>query len=123
MKHFSRFMALFCALLMLMSSTTAYADWGFGGSSSYTKSADDYTAALQLLQRGDYGNAARAFEALGNFEDATMLTMYCYAMNAGESGLYSIAATNLDTLSGFRDSALQARYYVARGYEAAEMYE
>ena len=121
MKHFSRLTALVCALLMLMSSVTAYADWGFG--SSYEDSAKDYTAALQLLQRGDYGEAARAFEALGNFEDATMLTMYCYAMNAGESGLYSIAATNLDTLSGFRDSALQARYYVARGYEAAEMYE
>ena len=84
---------------------------------------DKYTAALNLLQSGDYSAASDAFSNLGNYEDSSKYSMYCQAISMGELGMFSLAISNLNTLGNFRDSELQAKYYTALSVEQLEHYE
>ena len=110
-----RLTALVMALVMLFSSTA------FAGKNDDL--AEQYDAAVQLLQQGHYALAADAFSALGYYQDASQMAMYCYAITAGESGFYGLAVNNLSSLGAFKDSALLAAYYAALSYEAAMEYE
>ena len=84
---------------------------------------DRYNNAVALMADGRYGEAADAFDALGVYEDASMMAMYCRGMNMGAMGMYSIAADTMKHLGEYRDAPLFYTYYTALGYEAAELYE
>ena len=109
-----RLIALALAMMMIVSSALA---WG------EKSGAELYGEAETLLKQGKYDEAAEAFSALGNYQDASQLAMYCAAMASGEAGEYAMAVNNLLSLGAFRDAALLARYYAALSYEAAEEFE
>ena len=109
-----RLIALALAMMMIASSALA---WG------EKSGAELYGEAETLLKQGKYDEAAEAFSALGNYQDASQLAMYCAAMASGEAGEYAMAVNNLLSLGAFRDAALLARYYAALSYEAAEEFE
>ena len=79
----------------------------------------EYTAAENLLDRGQYADAAAAFEKLGSFEDASLLLMYSRAAIAGENGDYTAAHAAFSALGDFRDASVMLRYYEGRETEAA----
>lgn len=64
-----------------------------------------YEKAFELLYDEKYAEAANAFSELRNYRDSRLYAMYCSAIDAGESGLYSVAVTNLSGLNGFLDSS------------------
>lgn len=59
--------------------------------------ADRYAEAKHLLSAGDYETAEAAFAALGNYEEATLYTMYVRGIILAEQGEYAqgIAAFRL----------------------------
>ena len=79
----------------------------------------EYTAAENLLDRGQYADAAAAFEKLGSFEDASLLLMYSRAAIAAENGDYPAAHAAFSALGDFRDASVMLRYYEGRETEAA----
>ncbi len=85
--------------------------------------ADAYENAIGLLRENKYAEAGKAFSALGGYSDAPRYSMYCSAIAAGESGLYSIAVDNLKSLDGFMDSTILATYYAGLSWESIADYE
>ena len=112
--YWKRLTAMLLALLLTAAPALA---WG------QKSGAELYSEAENLLAQQNYAEAAEVFSALGNYQDASRLAMYCAAIARGERGSYSLAVSNLQALGDFRDSALLARYYAALSYEAAEQYE
>lgn len=108
-----RIIALMLALVML---TAAAYGWG-------DNPGDSYKAALELMAQSKYSEAAEAFYALGGYENAPQLAMYCAAIAAAEEGNYPVAISNLDSLGSFKDSGLLITYYTARYYEDNLDYE
>ncbi len=97
--------------------------YSFAAAAMAESSAQKYEKAMELLKENKYTEAGIAFSALGTYADSPRYTMYCNAIAAGEAGFYSIAVENLNSLSGFLDSNLQAVYYTGLSWEAAEDYE
>jgi hypothetical protein len=77
-----------------------------------------YEAANRLLAKGKYEKAAEAFEALGSYQDSSLMTIYAKAAAAGENGEYEVCLRAFDTLDDFKDSPMMSVYYAARRSEA-----
>ena len=82
-----------------------------------------YEQGQVLMAEGKYAEAASVFSQLGGYEDASRLSAYCQAVDAGENGQYELAIVGLSSLAGFRDSTQLVTYYKARLRENAELYE
>lgn len=106
-----RFMCILTAMLLLAGPAIA------------ASPAAEYDDACELLMRGKFAEAAQAFNALGFYGDASLMALYCAALDAGSSGNYATAALNFEALGSFRDASLYARYYTALWYESGEKYE
>jgi len=72
--------------------------------------------AQALMAEGKYAEAAERFEALGSYEESSMLTMYCKAAAAGERGDYDTAFSGFRGLGEYKDSRMMLDYYNARSY-------
>lgn len=84
-----------------------------------------YKNAQSLMSKGQYAQAAAKFDELGSYEDATKLSMYCKAANAGENGEYDTAFSTFELLGDYKESTLMISYYKARqleSYESAEQW-
>lgn len=88
------------------------------GCVSQTENEKSYIAAQELLAKGEYAQAADAFQKLGAYEDAAKLTQYCKAIAAGETEAYADAIATLTALGDFMDASMQAVYYSARQKES-----
>ena len=106
----------FVLCLVMLSASAAALAWG-------ESNADLYEKAMGLLKERDYAKASDAFAALGGYSDSARYTMYCNAIVAGDSGLFSVAVDNLKSLDGFLDSSLLATYYAGLSWESVEEYE
>ncbi len=84
---------------------------------------DLYREANRLMSDSAYEDAAAKFTELGQYEDASLLAMYCRALNAAENGRYGSAVSGFSALGDFRDCSILSIYYAALSYEAAEEYE
>ena len=80
--------------------------------------ADRYIYAQELLGAGQYANAAAAFDAVGDYEDAAKLAMYAKAAALGESGQYDAAIDAFNSFGDYKSSADMAVYYGARREQA-----
>ena len=76
-----------------------------------------YKSAQNLLSKGKYEEAAKKFESLGGYEDATTLTLYCKALALAESGDYKNGIAGLESLGNYKDCAMRIVYYIGRYYE------
>ena len=76
-----------------------------------------YKSAPNLLSKGKYEEAAKKFESLGGYEDATTLTLYCKAVALAESGDYKNGIAGLKNLGDYKDCAMRITYYTGRYYE------
>ena len=76
-----------------------------------------YKSAQNLLSKGKYEEAAKKFESLGSYEDATTLTLYCKALALAESGDYKNGIAGLESLGDYKDCAMRITYYIGRYYE------
>ena len=76
-----------------------------------------YKSAQNLLSQGKYEEAAKKFESLGGYEDATTLTLYCKAVALAESGDYKNGIAGLKNLGDYKDCAMRITYYNGRYYE------
>lgn len=94
-------------LLALMLPLTALADV-----------TDDYLAAQRLLAESRFAEAAEAFGALGSYEEASLLAMYCRACALCESGDYDTGIAVLTSMGDYKDCAWRTTYYQARALEA-----
>ena len=116
-------MGIFCAGTVLLSSLACVSAEEFSETVVSSDVAQEYEAARALLKEEQYGKAAEAFDGLGNYAEAPRYAMYCRALEAAESGLYSTAVTNLENLTGFLDSSVLCTYYTGRALEEREEYE
>ena len=94
---------------------------GFAGYS--VRNLYRYESAVSLLRESKYADASKAFEALGEYRDASSYLIYARAAQAGEDGAFQTAVQNLKALNGFGDSSLLAIYYEARAFEEEALYE
>lgn len=102
------FYRLACVLLALaMLPAGAMAD-----------AAEEYEYAQNLLAKSRWEEAAAAFAALGGYEDAATLTVYCRAIAAAECGEYDLAQQGFAMLGDFRDCAFRSAYYTVRRLES-----
>lgn len=76
-----------------------------------------YKSAQNLLSKGKYEEAAKKFESLGGYEDATTLTLYCKAVTLAEGGDYKNGIAGLKNLGDYKDCAMRITYYTGRHYE------
>lgn len=76
-----------------------------------------YKSAQNLLSKGKYEEAAKKFESLGSYGDATTLTLYCKALALAESGDYEDGIAGLESLGDYKDCAMRITYYIGRYYE------
>ena len=81
-----------------------------------------YEKAQSLLTQDKYVEAAEAFDALGSYEDASMLATYCRTVAAGENGDYDAACDGFIRLGDYKDSKMMRFYYSARKLEAEGLY-
>ncbi|MCI5956639.1 MAG: WG repeat-containing protein [Clostridiales bacterium] len=95
-------MALFLTLLLLTAC---------GGPEA------DYKSAQSLLAKGEYSEAAEKFEALGSYEDATMLAVYCKACALCENGDFENGIAALQSLGEYKDCKMRISYYTARSWD------
>ena len=84
--------------------------------------ADRYIYAQELLGAGQYAEAAAAFDAVGDYEDAAKLAMYAKAAALGESGQYDAAIDAFNSFGDYKSSADMAVYYRARKEQAKGNY-
>ncbi|MBP3656569.1 MAG: WG repeat-containing protein [Clostridia bacterium] len=73
-----------------------------------------YREAQKLMVDGSYAEAADAFAALGGYEEASRLSVYCRAHVLAGEGNYALAAASMAALGDFRDAPMQAQYYLAQ---------
>lgn len=78
----------------------------------------DYARAQELLAKSQWEEAAAAFAALGGYEDAATLTVYCRAIAAAEREEYDLAQQGFAMLGDFRDCAFRNAYYAVRRLES-----
>ena len=71
--------------------------------------AADYDEAQRLLAQGQYARAAKLFESLHGYADASLLSAYCQTVDAAERGEYALAFTSLNSLGDYKDCAFFAR--------------
>ena len=74
--------------------------------------ADFYAAAQQLLENGMYDGAARAFAALGSYQDSAEMVSECSyrkAESLASAGSYADAIALYEQLGDYRDSAALAK--------------
>ncbi|MBE5790168.1 MAG: hypothetical protein E7325_11095 [Clostridiales bacterium] len=77
-----------------------------------------YEKAQSLMAKGEYTEAAEAFDGLGSYEDSSKLSMYCKAAAAGENGDYDVAFSTFELLGDYKESKFMITYYKARQNEA-----
>lgn len=85
-----------------------------------TASADaprDYAYAQELLAQSRYQEAAACFDALGGYEDASRLSVYCLTHIAAQNGEFGVAAASFESLGDYKDCLLLSKYYSARQAE------
>ena len=80
--------------------------------------ADRYIYAQELLGAGQYADAAAAFDAVGDYEDAAKLAKYAKAAALGENGQYDAAIDAFNSFGDYKSSADMAVYYGARREQA-----
>ncbi len=107
---------MFLIIVALCLLTTSAFAWG-------ASKSDIYNDACNLLSDGSYAEAASKFAELGEYEDASLLSMYCSSLDSAKNGQYSLALSGFQALGDFRDSKMQAIYYAAIAYENLEKYE
>ena len=104
---------------------------GIGVGTKMMKSANDYKAAQALMDAGEYGKAAEAFEALGDYEDSVQKTegarqlkvkqeAYQEAQSLLDAGEYIKAAETFEALGDYADSVQKAEGAKLKAYEAAQ---
>ena len=103
-------------VLCLLTTGASALSWGMSKS-------DQYNDACDLLSDGSYAEAAEKFAELGEYQDASLLSMYCSSLDSAKNGLFSLALSGFQALGDFRDSKMQALYYAAIAYEYLEQYE
>ena len=87
--------------------------------------ADFYAAAQQLLENGMYDGAARAFAALGSYQDSAEMVSecsYCKAESLASAGSYADAIAIYQQLGAYRDSSLLATQAQADAHYDADEY-
>ena len=77
-----------------------------------------YKNAQSLLAKGEYTEAAKKYDELGSYAEASKLSMYCKAAAAGENGDYETAFSTFKLLEDYKDSKFMISYYQARQYES-----
>ena len=77
----------------------------------------NYKSAQNLLAQGKYSEAAEKFEALGSYEDATKLAIYCKACALCENGNFENGIAALQSLGEYKDCGIRIAYYTARNME------
>ena len=81
-----------------------------------------YKAAMKLLNKGKYAEAAEKFESLGGYEDAAQMALYAKAQDEAEKGNYETAVVTLSSMGSFKDAPQLVTYYTARQYEDSADY-
>lgn len=107
---------LLVAIVVLCLLTTSALAWG-------ASKSDLYNDACNLLSDGSYAEAAAEFAELGEYQDASLLNMYCSSLESAKNGQFALALSGFQALGDFRDSKMQALYYAAIAYENLEQYE
>lgn len=119
MKHNPKRIMLVCIAMILILLLCACGEQK--GDTQETKKeltvAEQYEAAQTLLAKSQFAEAAAAFEALGEYEEASKLSMYCKAAALGESGQYNEAIQAFESFGTYKSSTDMASYYQAREYE------
>ena len=108
-----RLIALLLVLPLLLG--TAFA-WG-------NKADKTYAKAKQKLTEQLYADAAELFDSVSDYEDASLLAMYCRAKDAAGQGQYAQAAGGMKALGDFLDAPQLANYYTALNYESNLQFE
>ena len=93
-----RLLALLLAALMMLTSCTS-------------RESSTYSQARELFGSGSYTEALDLFEGLGEYENSGKYAAYIRAWNAAQSGDYEAATEGFSALSGFLDSAEEAREF------------
>ena len=82
-----------------------------------SSSESTYKSAQDLLSQGKYAEAAKKFESLGSYEDASTLAIYCKACALCESGDYEVGISALEKLGDYKDCPMRITYYTARSWD------
>ena len=72
-----------------------------------------YYNATKQMEIGNYAEAARVFETISGYQDASSLALYCKAWLLAEEGRYGEASAAFDAIGDCRDSKELAVYYDA----------
>ena len=83
--HIRRLTAFLLSLLLL-------------GGSACADAQRDYSYAQELLAQSRYQEAAACFAALGGYEDASRLSVYCLTHIAAQNGEFDVAAASFESL-------------------------
>lgn len=82
-----------------------------------TKASKVYDDAIDEMANGNYAYAAKLFESIGSFEDASTLAMYCKANAMAEAGEYIDAINAFNSFGDYKDCKYLSLYYSARKLE------
>ena len=108
MKKSKKLICIFLVLAMAFSSIAA------------SKAQKTYDKAQDELVDGNYGKAAKLFESIANYEDSSVLAMYCKAAALGEEGKYKEAVSAFEMIEEFKDSEYMKKYYEICSYAFAD---
>lgn len=84
---------------------------------AFADAKDTYNQAQELLAQSKYSEAAKLFESISTYEDASKLAMYCKACALCESGYFDMGITAFEALGEFKDCPMRITYYQARATE------
>ena len=115
-------LCLFLVLALIMGLCACGDDAPTPAGPKSNSIADRYIYAQELLGAGQYADAAAAFDAVGDYEDAAKLAMYAKAAALGESGQYDAAIDAFNSFGDYKSSADMAVYYRARKEQAKGNY-
>ncbi len=108
-----RLAALLLVLPLLLGAASA---WGNKADKTYAKAKQKLTDQL-------YADAAELFDSVSDYEDASLLAMYCRAKDAAGMKQYAQAAGGMKALGDFLDAPQLADYYTALYYESTLQFE
>ena len=111
-------LCLFLVLALIMGLCACGDDAPTPAGPKSNSIADRYIYAQELLGAGQYADAAAAFDAVGDYEDAAKLAMYAKAAALGESGQYDAAIDAFNSFGDYKSSSDMAVYYRARKEQA-----
>lgn len=76
-----------------------------------------YKQAQNFLAHNKYDEAAKVFDSLNGYEDASIMAMYCKAILKIEAGDYETGLQVLKSIEDFKDVSFRLSYYTAQYYE------